>query len=95
MLRAAGADNVAAQLSDPYPRAAVEWLIAKAPEVILDATEGGVEMQRFWSRWPSLPAVASGRVVAIPATLVTLPGPYPDRALRLLADSIRAAGAAP
>ncbi len=95
MLRAAGADNAAAEFPDPYPRAAVEWLIAAAPDVILDASEGGAPAQHFWSRWPSLPAVATGRVVAIPATLVTLPGPYPDRALRLLADSIRAAGAAP
>jgi len=95
MLQAAGADNVAAQFPDPYPTAALEWLIAAAPEVILDASEGGSDVQQFWSRWPSLPAVASGRVVAIPATQVTLPGPYPDRALRLIAESIRKAGAAP
>ncbi len=90
MLRAAGTDNVAAQFPDPYPRAAVEWLIAAAPQVILDASEGGSEALSFWSRWPSLPAVASRRVIEVPATLVTLPGPYPDRALRLIADSIHA-----
>jgi iron complex transport system substrate-binding protein len=39
MLRAAGTSNVAGEFDDPYPRVAVEWLIAAAPDVILDATE--------------------------------------------------------
>jgi hypothetical protein len=32
--------------------------------------------------------VASGRVLRIPAAQVTLPGPYPERALALLAQAI-------
>ena len=39
----------------------------------------------YWSRWPSLPAVKQGRVIALPDGVVTLPGPYLDRGLFELA----------
>jgi iron complex transport system substrate-binding protein len=88
MLTAAGADNPAAVFADPYPRVALEWLIAAAPEVILDASEDPADAASYWSRWPSLPAVAAGRVVAVPATEVTLPGPRLDRGLRILREAL-------
>ena len=88
MLSAAGADNAAAVFSDPYPRVALEWLIAAVPEVILDASEDPEDAASYWSRWPSLPAVAAGRVVAIPASEVVLPGPRLDRALRILSQAL-------
>jgi ABC-type Fe3+-hydroxamate transport system substrate-binding protein len=83
MLRAAGVDNVARDLPDPYPRAAVEWLIAAAPEVILDAADEPPPAAVFWARWPSIPAVANGDAFALPAS-ATYPGPYIDRSLRLI-----------
>lgn len=88
MLRAAGAENVAATLADPYPRAGLEWLVASAPEVILDASSDPEPARDYWSRWPSLPAARSGRVVSVDAGLVTLPGPALDRALETLARAI-------
>jgi len=91
MLRAAGGENPAAAFPEPYPRAAVEWLIEAAPQVILDATDDPEEPQRHWSRWPSLPAVAFGRTLAIPADIVR-PGPYLDRSLRLLARALQRPG---
>jgi ABC-type Fe3+-hydroxamate transport system substrate-binding protein len=92
MLQAAGAENAAADFSEPYPRVSLEWLIAAAPQVILDSSDDPLPAAEFWGRWPSLPAVASGRVVAVPAALVTLPGPHPERALRSLAEALRARG---
>jgi iron complex transport system substrate-binding protein len=89
MLRAAGVDNVARGLSDPYPRAAVEWLIAAAPELILDASDDPPDAAVFWARWPSIPAVANGDVFALPAS-ATYPGPYIDRSLRLIAERVAA-----
>ena len=62
----------------------VEWLIAARPELIIDAAAEPERAQDHWSRWPSLPAVAEGRVVTVPADLVTLPGPHLDRAVALL-----------
>jgi iron complex transport system substrate-binding protein len=88
MLSAAGADNAAAVFPDPYPRVALEWLIAAAPEVILDASEDPADAASYWSRWPSLPAVAAGRVVAVPASEVVLPGPRLDRGLRILSEAL-------
>ncbi len=88
MLRAAGARNLAAGLGGPYPRAGVEWLVSSAPEVILDAASDPEPAATYWGRWRSLPAVRSGRVVAIDPSLVTLPGPRLDGALRALAGAI-------
>jgi iron complex transport system substrate-binding protein len=88
LLRAAGAVNAAAELGGPYPRAGLEWLIAARPDVILDASDEPEDAAAYWSRWPSLPAVASGRVVALPAREVTLPGPWLERALARLAQAL-------
>jgi len=95
MLHAAGAINAAAELGGPYPQAGLEWLIAAAPDVILDASEDGEDAASYWSRWRSLPAVAQGRVVALAPAEVTLPGPWLDVGLRRIADALRAPGAAP
>ncbi len=95
MLVAAGAENLANVFADPYPQASLEWLIAAAPELILDASEDAAASREYWARWPSLPAVAAGRVEEIPASEVTLPGPYPERALALLAAAVHPALAAP
>jgi iron complex transport system substrate-binding protein len=93
MLRAAGVENAAARFSDPYPRVSIEWLIAAAPEIIIDSAKDPVPAAEHWSRWPSIPAVAASRVFAVPAGNVTLPGPYLDRSLRILFDVISAADA--
>ena len=87
MLRAAGATNVAADLSGPWPRASREWLLAAQPELILDSTDEPEPAREFWARWPAL----RGRVVSLPAGLVTLPGPQLDRALARLEAAMRPA----
>lgn len=90
MLRAAGVENAAARFSDPYPRVGIEWLIATAPEIIIDSAKDPVPAAEHWSRWPSIPAVAASRIFAVPAGNVTLPGPYLDRSLQILFDAIYA-----
>ena len=90
MLRAAGADNAAAGFEEAYPRVSVEWLIAAAPELILDAANPPDGARAHWSRWPSLPAVAAGRVRVLDEQ-VTLPGPYLDRALARIETHVRGA----
>ena len=88
MLVAASAVNVGGALSEPYPRVATEWLVAAAPEVILDTADDPVAAAEYWSRWGSLPAVSAGRVVSLPGGLVARPGPYLDLALRALAEAL-------
>jgi len=90
MLTIAGAENVAAKFDDPYPRVSVEWLIAAAPDVILDADAKSPAPAEYWSRWPSLPAVAKARTIAVLAADITLPGPKLDRAVRILAEALHA-----
>jgi len=87
MLRAAGGENAAARFGEAYPRVGIEWLIEAAPEVILDASDDPLEPRAYWARWPSLPAVAAGRVVRI-SEQVMLPGPYPDRGLAVLSQTL-------
>ncbi len=94
MLRAAGGENAAAVFDEPYPRVTMEWLIEAAPEVILDATEDGGDAGVHWSRWPSLPAVSSGRAVGIPPAVMR-PGPHLDRSLRILAAALEDRGPSP
>ena len=91
MLDAAGLDNAAAEYSEAYPRVSLEWLIATGPRVIVDSSVDPVSAIEHWSRWASIPAVAEGRVIAVPQGLVTLPGPYLDRSLRTLVAAIRGA----
>jgi len=95
MLRAAGGDNVAAGLGDGYPRASLEWLLAAAPDLVLDASGAPEPAASYWKRWPSLPAVKKGNVVALPPGLATLPGPWLDRALGALEEAIAPASGAP
>lgn len=88
MMRSVGAQNLGAEFSEPYPRVSLEWLVAARPEVILDASSEPGTPREFWSRWPSIPAVERGRVLALAPGVVTLPGPELDRALRVLRQAL-------
>ncbi len=93
MLEVLGANNLASEFSEPYPRVAVEWVVAGAPDVLIDLSPVKGEALEHWSRWPSIPAVTTGRVVALDAELISMPGPDLDRAFELLAEGLY--GAAP
>jgi len=88
MLEAVGANNLARSLGAGYPRGSIEWVIGAKPELLLDMTPGGEDGLAFWGRWPSLPAVSSGRVLTLDASRISLPGPELDRALRELAVAV-------
>jgi len=88
MIETVGARNLASEFDDPYPRVAEEWIVARAPEVLIDLSPDADDPQAYWSRWPSIPAVAHGRVLRLEAEMISLPGPYLDRALASLAAGI-------
>jgi iron complex transport system substrate-binding protein len=88
MLAIAGVENLGRALPGSYPRASLEWLVAVQPELIVDAGGDAEAARSFWSRWPSLPAVARGRVVSIPEGVATLPGPWLDRGLETLVRAV-------
>ena len=92
MLESVGARNLARELASGYPRGSIEWLIAARPKLLLDLTPGAESAVRFWSRWPSIPAVAERRVVDVDPTHISLPGPDLDLALRELAVAVHGDG---
>ena len=86
MIAIAGARNLAAELGDAYPRASIEWLVAAAPEVLIDMDASHEPAPAYWGRWPALGA--RGRIVHLDPSLVTLPGPHLDRAMQRLAAAL-------
>jgi len=98
MLAAAGCENRGRELGEAYPRAGLEWLVDRAPEVLLDMSPdaaGEGDVRHYWQRWPTLPAVRRERVLFVAPQLVTMPGPYLDEALRRLDRALRSAAASP
>jgi len=78
LLELAGGTNVIS--ASRYPRLDVEAVAAARPELILqarmDLADGAPHAEdAFWKRWPSIPAVAHGRVVVLRDDLTLRPGP--------------------
>lgn len=88
LLEEAGGENV---VTEPrYPRLGIESVAAANPEVILqsrmDAGAAAAHAEEaFWTRWPSIPAVAAGRVVVLPDDVTMRPGPRVADAVEELA----------
>jgi iron complex transport system substrate-binding protein len=73
---------------EPYPLFSMERVLAAGPEVILDgAMDVGPDAAGYWERWPSLPAVAAGRVVRVDSAALR-PGPRLGEALAQLAAAV-------
>ena len=78
IMELAGGTNVVEAVR--YPRLDVEAVAAAKPEMILQArmdlaSDAAHDEDAFWKRWPSIPAVAAGRVVVLPDDLTLRPGP--------------------
>jgi len=88
----AGGDDVVRQRSVPYPRLGWEEVVALAPEVIVVASHangsGRPPVGEGWSAWRSVPAVRSGRIVAVPGDPIHRPGPRVVEGVERLARAI-------
>ncbi len=92
LLEIAGGYNVVQ--AGGYPRLGIETVLDAAPAVVFQTRMGlppSEEQQatdRFWNRWPALPAVRDRRVALIDGSTATRPGPRiadaVDRLARLL-----------
>ena len=76
----AGGENVAHDGTSPYPMFALETILVRAPEVIVDSADNRPDRPRgmqagFWAEWPFLPAVAFGRVAVVDPWQLLVPGP--------------------
>jgi iron complex transport system substrate-binding protein len=75
LLAAAGGDNVCADADTTFPRYPVERVLKRAPEVIVVGTHAREAPVDYWRRWPTLPAVRSGRLHPMDGDLLFRPGP--------------------
>ena len=67
---------------------ASEWVVAQGPDVLIDLSPDRGGALAYWSRWPSIPAVANGRMLELDAEQISMPGPYLDRSLEVLAGGL-------
>ncbi|MCH2185916.1 helical backbone metal receptor, partial [Myxococcota bacterium] len=88
MLSRVGLRNTASSFDEAYPRVGREWVVESAPEILIDLSPEPGDPADFWSRWPSLPAVEQGRVISLDASLISMPGPYLDRATLALVAAV-------
>lgn len=94
LIRLAGGLNIASESKLRYPIFSLERILALKPEVILSATMSPsgdsslASVKRYWSRWPSLPAVKKGAIRWISPSLIARPGPRIDRTIEKMAKAI-------
>lgn len=73
LLEVCGGDNVFAGLVPLVPQISAEAVVAARPAVMMSIDERS--SLDVWRHWPSIPAVAHGRLYSLPADLVSRPGP--------------------
>jgi len=80
--------NIAAGLGTEWPRVSLEYIIAAAPDVILDGQMGSdpETPAGFWSRFPNIPAVRNHRICGYDQNAVLRPGPGVGGTLQILAS---------
>jgi iron complex transport system substrate-binding protein len=90
LLTLAHGRNIASLSGQSWPRLSLEYIVALRPEIILDGQMGTDPRapSRFWSRYPSIPAVRAGRVFGYPDDPTLHPGPRVADTLELLARII-------
>jgi iron complex transport system substrate-binding protein len=90
LITLAGGENIAGSATQPWLNLPEEYVVAKAPQVIIEAGMGS-ERQQSGKRWgdlKSVPAVINGRVYSYPSDKILRPGPRVGDALTELAGLI-------
>jgi len=87
LLQMADCINIAAGLGGAWPRLNLEFIIASAPDVILDGQMGSDPLTPagFWSRYANIPAVRNHQVYGYDENPVLRPGPRVAQTLEILA----------
>lgn len=94
LIRLARGTNLAAQAGSAWPHLSLEFVIAAAPEAIIDTTMGNEERAgaeaalAFWNAFPSIPAVRERRVAGYKAYELLRPGPRIAEAFEMIARFI-------
>lgn len=77
LITLAGGENIAANAAQPWLNLPDEYVVAKAPQVIIEAGMGAErgESARHWGDLKSIPAVKERRVYSYPSDKILRPGP--------------------
>ena len=77
LITLAGGENIAGNAAQPWLNLPDEYVVAKAPQVIIEAGMGSSrgESARHWADLESIPAVKERRVYAYPSDKILRPGP--------------------
>ena len=88
LLGRAGVENALADAKVRYVQISAEEVLARAPDVILDAihVDDPEKARGDWNALASVPAVAQGRVHVLGDPLFVTPGPRLDEAFERLCD---------
>src|SRR3989449_4601382 len=77
LITLAGGTNIAGNAGQPWLNLPDEYVVAKAPQVIIEAGMGS-EREASSKRWEdlkSIPAVRQGRIYSYPSDKILRPGP--------------------
>lgn len=90
LITLAGGDNIAGSASQPWLNLPEEFVVAKAPQVIIEAGMGSErdDSNKRWRDLASVPAVKEGRVYSYPSDKILRPGPRIGEALTEIARLI-------
>ena len=82
--------NVADNSGQAWPRLSMEYVIATAPDVIIDGQMGDdpAVPSNFWGQYPTIPAVRNHRLYGYNQDPMLLPGPRIGQSLEILAAMI-------
>ena len=77
LITLAGGENIAGNAAQPWLNLPDEYVVAKAPQVIIEAGMGSErsESAKHWSDLKSIPAVKERRVYSYPSDKILRPGP--------------------
>lgn len=87
LLEIVGADNVLASAGTRYPKISLEEVLRSKPDVILDLAFAGKDGLAAWQA-VDVPAVKTGRVIALHEQFLVAPSPRVKAAIEALAKAI-------
>ena len=87
LITLAGGENIAGHAAQPWLNLPDEYVITKAPQVIIQAGMGSERgtSAKYWSDLKSIPAVKEGRVYSYPSDKILRPGPRVGEGLEEIA----------
>ena len=90
LITLAGGENIVGSASQPWLNVPEELVVAKAPQVIIEAGMGSErdDSNKRWRDLTSVPAVKEGRVYSYPSDKILRPGPRVGEALAEIARLI-------